>query len=79
MRGFQTEFESASVVLQAGDRLLVFTDGISESEDHSDLIAAIHASMPLPGGEAAKALITDAEKRAGSFEDDATLLLLCPM
>jgi serine phosphatase RsbU (regulator of sigma subunit) len=75
--GFQTEFENATVKLRAGDRLLVFTDGVSESEDHSDVIGALHASMSLPGSEAAKALIRDAEKRAGSFEDDATLLLLC--
>lgn len=75
--GFQTEFETATVVLQAGDRLLVFTDGISESEDHSEVIDALHASVLLPGREAARALMRGAEKRAGFFEDDATLLLLC--
>jgi hypothetical protein len=76
-RGLPTEFEHASVVLQTGDRLLVFTDGISEAEGHSDVIAALQASMSLPGCEAAEAVIQDAEKRVGSFEDDATLLLLC--
>jgi serine phosphatase RsbU (regulator of sigma subunit) len=74
--GFQTEFANATVRLESGDRLLVFTDGVSESEDNSEVIDSLHTCIKLPGGEVAEALIKDAEKRAGSFEDDATLLLL---
>ena len=76
-------YEQAEVCLRAGDRLLLFTDGIVEAEDRDgvefgedrllDLIAANRAA----GANALRQKIMDtlAQFTAGALQDDATLLV----
>lgn len=76
-------YEQAEVCLRAGDRLLLFTDGIVEAEDREgvefgedrllDLLAANRAA----GATALREKIMDmlAQFTAGTFQDDATLVV----
>jgi hypothetical protein len=67
------EFEEEKVQLLEGDRLLIFTDGVSESEDPSALIGPL-ANRALSPEETARLIFEGATRGA---EDDATLLLVC--
>ena len=75
-----TKFESDAIEFLSGDRLLIFSDGVSDSvEHHESLIDALHKSSSLSGSQASRVLIDDAKSRLGVFDDDATLMLICMM
>jgi sigma-B regulation protein RsbU (phosphoserine phosphatase) len=78
------EYEQASVSIAAGDRLILFTDGITEARDGSDeefgearlLDAAVtHRACSAPALQArlADAVLTFS---GGQLQDDATLIVL---
>jgi serine phosphatase RsbU (regulator of sigma subunit) len=74
--GHLPNFEETNVKLNLGDRLLVFTDGVGEFEDHDRLIGALNTHASEPAEVAARMLMRFAEERVSVFEDDATLILL---
>jgi sigma-B regulation protein RsbU (phosphoserine phosphatase) len=77
-------YEQAELPLGAGDRLLFFTDGISEArnppgdEYGEDRIGAVAAGVRTHGVEAIKdVLLADVTAFCnGQFEDDATLIVV---
>jgi serine phosphatase RsbU (regulator of sigma subunit) len=80
----QAEYEQASVGIGAGDRLILYTDGLTEARDAADeefgeerlLAAAVaHRACSAP---ALQARLVDAVAAftAGRLHDDATLMVL---
>ena len=80
----ETSYEQGEVALAAGDRLILFTDGITEARNAADeefgeerliAIAVANRSCSAPALQArlAEAVATFA---AGAFQDDATLIVL---
>jgi sigma-B regulation protein RsbU (phosphoserine phosphatase) len=77
-------YEQATLALAAGDRLLFYTDGITEArnpagdEYEEDKLAAIAtASRTLPVEEMKDAILADVNGfTGGQFEDDATLIVV---
>jgi phosphoserine phosphatase RsbU/P len=80
----EIQYEQAELALTAGDRLLFFTDGITEArnaagdEYEEDKLAAIaSASRALPVEEMKDAILADVNGfTGGQFEDDATLIVV---
>jgi phosphoserine phosphatase RsbU/P len=78
------EFEDASVKLEPGDRLLLFTDGITEAMDDAEnefgensLAALAIACSPRSAVEMNKWLLEEVSKYCSErFQDDATLLVI---
>jgi phosphoserine phosphatase RsbU/P len=78
------EFEDASVELQAGDRLMLFTDGITEAMDSKEnefgednLAALAGACCSRSAEEMNRFLLEQVTKFcAAHFQDDATLLMI---
>lgn len=74
-------FEQAEIDLAKGDRLLVFTDGLSEAEspDHVELgveriVRAVRSQRELPLQAAVDALVAlAAEWTGGAFHDDVSV------
>ena len=80
----EADYEQAAVALAAGDRIILFTDGLTEARDASDeefgehrlLAAAIeHRACSAP---ALQARLAEAVARfsGGQLQDDATLIVL---
>jgi sigma-B regulation protein RsbU (phosphoserine phosphatase) len=77
-------YEQAALSLASGDRLLFFTDGISEArnpdgdEYGEERIGAVAASVREQGVEAIKdAVLADVNSFShNQFEDDATLIVV---
>jgi sigma-B regulation protein RsbU (phosphoserine phosphatase) len=80
----ETAYEQGEVALAAGDRLILFTDGITEARNAADeefgeerlvTIAVANRSCSAPALQArlAEAVATFA---GGEFQDDATLIVL---
>jgi sigma-B regulation protein RsbU (phosphoserine phosphatase) len=80
----EAEYEQTSVAIGAGDRLVLFTDGLTEARDAADeefgeerlLAAAVaHRGCSAP---ALQARLTDAVAAftGGHLQDDATLMVL---
>jgi sigma-B regulation protein RsbU (phosphoserine phosphatase) len=80
----ESTYDQGHVSLSAGDRLLLFTDGITEARDEHDeefgearlvSLAAEHRSCSAP---ALQARLVDAVATftGGHFQDDATLIVL---
>jgi phosphoserine phosphatase RsbU/P len=77
-------YEQAALALAAGDRLLFYTDGITEArnpagdEYEEDKLAAIAtAARALPVEEMKDAILADVNGfTGGQFEDDATLIVV---
>lgn len=75
-------YGSSEVALRSGDRLLLYTDGITEARDEAGeefgqerLQAALVRHRHLAAGELHRAVMSDVTHFAvGGFEDDATLL-----
>jgi sigma-B regulation protein RsbU (phosphoserine phosphatase) len=72
--------------LEAGDRVLFYTDGVTERSDVHDemyelprLIQTFERTAHLPPTEQVLAIVGDVDKFAGQREpeDDQTLLLMC--
>jgi sigma-B regulation protein RsbU (phosphoserine phosphatase) len=79
----KTEFATCRRPLAAGDRMLLFTDGLYEMSDDAGeefgterLLAATRRRLQLPMGELMDGLIADVRAHAGEneFEDDVCLL-----
>ena len=78
------KYEQCSIALEAGDRLLLFTDGLSEAENLSGeefgegrLIDALRRFRSLPAGEIQSRILNEVREFChGNFRDDATLLVI---
>ena len=79
-----TTYDQREVPLRAGDRLILYTDGITEAEtpdgtDYGDerLSRVASANRALPPQELLDALFADVSGfAAGRFQDDATLIVV---
>ncbi len=78
-------FQQETVVLEPGDLLVAFTDGITETMnsmqeewDECNLIRSIEASQGLPAGEMIARIVNDADAFAAGNKqhDDMTLVIL---
>ncbi|HEX6463498.1 MAG TPA: fused response regulator/phosphatase [Vicinamibacterales bacterium] len=78
------EYEQADVALSAGDRLVLFTDGLTEARDSSDCefgearlldAAVLHRACSAPALQARLAETVSAFT-GGRLQDDATLMVL---
>jgi len=77
-------YEDATIEMRAGDRLLLFTDGITEAADASGqefeekgIAAFAEANRTLSAGELNNRLLAEVtEYCEGKFQDDATLLVI---
>jgi sigma-B regulation protein RsbU (phosphoserine phosphatase) len=80
----EVRYEQAELLLAAGDRLLFFTDGITEARnaggeeyEEEKLVAVATASRGLPVQEMKDAILADVNSfTGGQFEDDATLIVV---
>jgi sigma-B regulation protein RsbU (phosphoserine phosphatase) len=80
----ETAFEEETVPLLPGDRLVLFTDGITEARnaagdeyDDEGLIASLRRHRHLDAAELQRKLFDDAVAFASEgFQDDATLIVL---
>ncbi len=78
------EYKDALIALRPGDRLLLFTDGITEAADgderefgEENLAALALAQRARPAAEMNKVLLADVTEFCGArFHDDATLLVI---
>ena len=78
------KYEQRSINLQAGDRILLFTDGLSEAEDSGGkefgedrLVEVFRQVRELPAIEIqTRVLETVRSFCRGNFRDDATLLVI---
>jgi serine phosphatase RsbU (regulator of sigma subunit) len=76
------DYRNGAVVLNAGDRLVLFTDGVTESHDAAGdefgeerLAAAAAPLRPLPAEAIVERLFAEATTfNAGVFHDDATIV-----
>jgi sigma-B regulation protein RsbU (phosphoserine phosphatase) len=78
-------FQESTLSLEPGDRLLLFTDGLSEAEDTEgrqyteERLAAEFRAQPMkPAHEALDGILQSVELHCNSrFADDATVVTLC--
>jgi sigma-B regulation protein RsbU (phosphoserine phosphatase) len=80
----EADYEQAQVALAAGDRIILFTDGLTEARDENDnefgedrlLAAAVaHRRCSAPALQARLAESV-AQFTGGRLQDDATLMVL---
>jgi len=77
-------YENSAVELRAGDRLLLFTDGITEASDadgqefgETSIAAFAKANSTLSASELNSRLLAQVTAYCGNqFQDDATLLVI---
>ena len=76
-------YEAGQVRLRPGDRLVLFTDGITEAgatdgEEFGDdrLVAAVHATNALDAAGIADRVFADVGAHCGVLQDDATVVVL---
>jgi sigma-B regulation protein RsbU (phosphoserine phosphatase) len=77
-------YEDATIEMKAGDRLLLFTDGITEASDASGrefeetgIAAFAEVNMALSAIELNRRLLAEVTGFCGAqFQDDATLLVI---
>jgi sigma-B regulation protein RsbU (phosphoserine phosphatase) len=81
----EAKYESASVTLEPGDWLIIFTDGLVEAENarqeeygEARLLAAIAAGAATTPGEMLKRLMAEVDLFVGSTpqHDDVTCVLV---
>lgn len=78
------QYEQAEIELQPGDRMLLFTDGISEACDAQDrefgeaqIAAFAQSSSSLNAAQLNAAVMSEVDAFCDShFQDDATLLVI---
>jgi len=78
------QYEDSTVELRAGDRLLLFTDGITEASDadgkefdEARIATFAKANVALPANELNSQLLAQVSDHCSSlFQDDATLLII---
>jgi sigma-B regulation protein RsbU (phosphoserine phosphatase) len=77
-------YEQGQVAIRTGDRLVLYTDGITEAQDHSDeqfgeeRLEAVIAANRGCSAPALQARVSDAVASfaSGHFQDDATLIVM---
>lgn len=78
-------YQSGTVTLEAGDWLVIFTDGVTEAENtraeeygESRLLAVLHANLAAAPQTLLNAVVLDLDRFVGDAQqhDDITLLLL---
>jgi phosphoserine phosphatase RsbU/P len=77
-------YEQGQVAIRTGDRLVLYTDGITEAQDHSDeqfgeeRLEAVIAANRGCSAPALQARVSDAVAAftSGHFQDDATLIVM---
>jgi sigma-B regulation protein RsbU (phosphoserine phosphatase) len=78
-------YESATVTLQAGDWLVIFTDGVVEAENNAQqeygeerLITMLNGGVALTPAALLNSILTDLDRFAGNApqHDDVTCMLL---
>lgn len=77
-------FSDGEVDLRAGDRVIIFTDGLTEASDESGepfgddrLLDEAISRRQLPAGELQEALLATALRHSGgTLQDDLTLLVI---
>ena len=78
-------YESGTVTLEAGDWLVIFTDGVTEAENaraeeygESRLLAVLHANLACRPPMLLNAIMLDLDRFVGDApqHDDITLMLL---
>jgi phosphoserine phosphatase RsbU/P len=81
----ETEFPSVSLTLRPGDRLVLYTDGVTEAEDARDLeygeqrlLGWLEANREEPGRRLIDGVVSDVLRHCGSARprDDMTLMCL---
>ena len=80
----QSQFDSGELQLEDGDRLVLFTDGITEARSASgnefgeERLERVVAAAPQASARALSDRILSAARsfRGGAFEDDATLIVM---
>jgi serine phosphatase RsbU (regulator of sigma subunit) len=82
------EFDEGSVALEPGDRILVFTDGVTEAPDREGNLERLYGTQRLkdlfvahidePGEDVLAHIMSDLEEFHGdsTFDDDVSLLLV---
>jgi sigma-B regulation protein RsbU (phosphoserine phosphatase) len=81
----ETDFPSESLTLRPGDRLVLYTDGVTEAEDARDLeygearlLGWLEANREEPGRRLIDGVVSDVLRHCGSARprDDMTLMCL---
>jgi phosphoserine phosphatase RsbU/P len=79
----EAEYEQATVALQSGDRLVLFTDGLTEAHNpageefgEEQLIEVIVRNPELAAQVLGEKVLEAAGRFSGGFEDDATLVVV---
>jgi len=80
----QTDYEEREIELQSGDRLLLFTDGLTEARNAADeefgeerLVTLMTTKRRLGAAELQRQVMAAVtEFSGGEFHDDATLMVI---
>lgn len=80
----ESSYAAETIQLRPGDRLVFYTDGITETRDANGeefdvtrLIEAASRNRALPAGEMKQEILNSARRHgAGRFEDDATVIVI---
>ena len=79
----EAEYESAEILLSPGDRVVLYTDGVTEARNSSDvefetgsLLRFLKGAPSLAAHDLVDDLIADVRRFSGVFDDDLTVAVL---